>query len=51
MDWFCQLFAECSPGAALELQRMNTQVDITGILGSIKVPPYFYLEPMTMMFM
>jgi class 3 adenylate cyclase len=39
MDWFASyLRAGASPGAALELQRMNTEVDITGILGSIKVP-------------
>lgn len=39
MDWFASyLRAGASPGAALDLQRMNTEVDITGILGSIKVP-------------
>ena len=39
MDWFASyLRAGASPRAALELQRMNTEVDITGILGSIKVP-------------
>ncbi len=39
MDWFASyLRAGASPGAALELQRLNTDVDITGILSSIKVP-------------
>jgi len=39
MDWFASyLRAGASPGAALHLQRLNTEVDITGILGSIKVP-------------
>ena len=39
MDWLASYFrAGASPGAALDLQRHNTEVDITGILGSIKVP-------------
>ena len=39
MDWFASyLRAGASPGAALDLLRQNTEVDITGILSSIKVP-------------
>jgi pimeloyl-ACP methyl ester carboxylesterase len=39
MDWFASyLRAGASPGAALDLQRQNTEVDITGILDTIKVP-------------
>lgn len=39
MDWFASyLRSGASPGAALNLQRLNTEVDITGILGSIQVP-------------
>ena len=39
MEWFASyLRASASPGAALDLQRQNTEVDITGILDSIKVP-------------
>jgi class 3 adenylate cyclase len=39
MEWFASyLRAGASPGAALDLQRQNTEVDITGILDSIKVP-------------
>ncbi|MCK5456928.1 MAG: adenylate/guanylate cyclase domain-containing protein [Melioribacteraceae bacterium] len=39
MDWFASyLRASASPGAALDLLRKNTEVDITGILDSIKVP-------------
>ena len=39
MDWLASyLRASASPGAALDLQRQNTEVDITGILDAIKVP-------------
>lgn len=39
MDWFASyLRSGASPGAALNLARMNTEADITGILGSIQVP-------------
>lgn len=39
MDWLASYFRlGASPTAALKLTRMNTQVDIIGILGSIKVP-------------
>ncbi|UZR96485.1 alpha/beta fold hydrolase [Chondrinema litorale] len=39
MDWLANYFRSgASPSAALVLTKMNTQVDIIGILGSIKVP-------------
>ncbi|MBT8123472.1 MAG: adenylate/guanylate cyclase domain-containing protein, partial [Gammaproteobacteria bacterium] len=39
MDWFASyLRSGASPGAALELLRLNTDVDIIGILSSIRVP-------------
>ncbi|WP_299243381.1 alpha/beta fold hydrolase [uncultured Aquimarina sp.] len=39
MDWLASYFRlGASPSAALKLTRMNTQVDIIDILGSIKVP-------------
>lgn len=39
MDWLANYFRSgASPGAALILTKMNTQVDIVDILGSIKVP-------------
>jgi len=39
MDWLANYFRSgASPSAALILTRMNTQVDIIGILPSIKVP-------------
>lgn len=39
MDWFASyLRSGASPGAALNLARLNTEADITGILGSIQVP-------------
>lgn len=39
MDWLANYFRSgASPGAALVLTTMNTQVDIIDILGSIKVP-------------
>ncbi len=39
MEWFAgYLRSSASPGAALELQRQNTHIDVTGILSSIKVP-------------
>ncbi|MFK8009933.1 MAG: alpha/beta fold hydrolase [Saprospiraceae bacterium] len=39
MDWLANYFRSgASPSAALVLTRMNTQVDIIGILGSINVP-------------
>lgn len=39
MDWLANYFRSgASPSAALALTKMNTQVDIIDILGSIKVP-------------
>ncbi|MBT33894.1 MAG: adenylate/guanylate cyclase domain-containing protein [Thalassobius sp.] len=39
MDWLANYFRSgASPSAALVLTKMNTQVDIIDILGSIKVP-------------
>ena len=39
MDWLASYFRSgASPSAALVLTKMNTQVDIIDILGSIKVP-------------
>ncbi len=39
MDWLANYFRSgASPSAAMILTRMNTQVDIIDILGSIKVP-------------
>ncbi len=39
MDWFAgYLRSGASPGAALNLARMNTEADVTGILSSIQVP-------------
>lgn len=39
MDWLANYFRSgASPSAALVLTKMNTQVDIINILGSIKVP-------------
>ncbi len=39
MDWLASYFRSgASPSAALKLTKMNTQVDIIDILGSIKVP-------------
>ncbi|WP_298549300.1 alpha/beta hydrolase, partial [uncultured Aquimarina sp.] len=39
MDWLASYFRSgASPTSALKLTRMNTQVDIIDILGSIKVP-------------
>jgi len=39
MDWLANYFRSgASPSAAMVLTRMNTQVDIIDILGSIKVP-------------
>ncbi|WP_299218708.1 alpha/beta fold hydrolase [uncultured Aquimarina sp.] len=39
MDWLASYFRlGASPSAALKLTKMNTQVDIIDILGSIKVP-------------
>lgn len=39
MEWFISyLRSSASPGAALELQKLNTFIDVTGILKSIKVP-------------
>ncbi|WP_400076546.1 alpha/beta fold hydrolase [Winogradskyella sp. R77965] len=39
MDWLANYFRSgASPSAALKLTKMNTQVDIINILGSIKVP-------------
>ena len=39
MDWLASYFRSgASPGAALDLARMNTEVDITNILSSIQVP-------------
>ncbi|MHA7056506.1 alpha/beta fold hydrolase [Aquimarina sp. M1] len=39
MDWLASYFRSgASPKAALNLTKMNTQVDIVDILGSIKVP-------------
>lgn len=39
MDWFASyLRSAASPGAALDLARMNTQADITQILSTIQVP-------------
>ena len=39
MDWLATYFRSgASPSAALKLTKMNTQVDIIDILGSIKVP-------------
>ncbi|MBC2844392.1 alpha/beta fold hydrolase [Winogradskyella flava] len=39
MDWLANYFRSgASPSAALTLTKMNTQVDIIDILGSIKVP-------------
>ncbi len=39
MDWLASYFRSgASPSAALVLTKMNTQVDIINILGSIKVP-------------
>ena len=39
MDWLANYFrCGASPNAALTLTKMNTQVDIIDILGSIKVP-------------
>ncbi|MBK8503066.1 MAG: alpha/beta hydrolase [Saprospiraceae bacterium] len=39
MDWLASYFRSgASPSAALNLTRMNTEVDIIGILHSIKVP-------------
>lgn len=39
MDWLASYFRSgASPGAAMILTRMNTQVDIIDILGAIRVP-------------
>lgn len=39
MDWLASYFrSAASPGAALDLARMNTEADITDILSSIQVP-------------
>ncbi len=39
MDWLASYFRSgASPGAALDLARMNTEADITNILSSIQVP-------------
>lgn len=39
MNWFASyLRSSASPGAALELQKQNTFIDVTGILKSIKIP-------------
>ncbi len=39
MDWLASYFrSSASPAAALELARMNTEADITGILSTIQVP-------------
>lgn len=39
MDWLARYFRSgASPSAALALTKMNTQIDITGILDSIAVP-------------
>lgn len=39
MDWLASYFrSSASPAAALELARMNTEADLTGILGTIQVP-------------
>ncbi len=39
MDWLANYFRSgASPGAALMLTKMNTQVDIINILSSIKIP-------------
>lgn len=39
MDWLANYFRSgASPTAAMVLTKMNTQVDIIDILGSIKVP-------------
>jgi len=39
MDWFASyLRSSASPGAALELQKQNTFIDVTDILESINVP-------------
>lgn len=39
MDWMASyLRSGASPGAALALARMNTEVDITNVLDSVKVP-------------
>jgi pimeloyl-ACP methyl ester carboxylesterase/AraC-like DNA-binding protein len=39
MDWLASyLRAGASPGAALNLQKQNTHIDITGILSKVKVP-------------
>lgn len=39
MDWLASYFrSAASPGAALDLARMNTEADITDILSTIQVP-------------
>ncbi len=39
MDWLAGYFRSgASPSAALDLARMNTEVDVTNILGTIQVP-------------
>ena len=39
MDWLASyLRAGASPGAALNLQRQNTHIDVTKVLGDIKTP-------------